>query len=75
MKGDDLVTTHVCSQAERIAGIEHDVSNLIRWQKDQNGSIFRVEKKVDKLIFWFMTFAITSIGGLGTALVLFLLNK
>lgn len=62
-------------QFERITGVEHDVDNLERWPKGQNGSIGRVEKKVDKLIILFIGSAITLIGGLGTAIVLFLLER
>ncbi len=41
-----------CVQEGRISGLEHDMDNMKGWQKSQNGSIVRVEGKVDKLIFF-----------------------
>lgn len=38
---------HNCTQIGTIEGLKHDVTNLIGWQKAQNGSIHRVEQKVD----------------------------
>lgn len=43
---------HACVQEGRICGLEHDMQNMKGWQKSQNGSIVRVEGKVDKLIFF-----------------------
>lgn len=40
--------------AGRIAALERDVDNLKSWQKSQNGSIRRVEDKVEKLQYWIM---------------------
>jgi GH25 family lysozyme M1 (1,4-beta-N-acetylmuramidase) len=39
---------------ERIATLEAEVANLSGWQKTQNGSIQRVEGKIDRLIFWML---------------------
>ncbi len=47
-----------CVQEGRISGLEHDMKNMNGWQKSQNGSIHRVEAKIDKLVFWQMTTAI-----------------
>lgn len=45
-------------QTEEIAAAlaEHgrDIANLVGWQKSQNGSIHRVEAKVDSLKTWMM---------------------
>ena len=55
-----------CIQEGRVSGLEHDMDNMKGWQKSQNGSILRVEEKVDKLVFWQMTtaigFALTVVG-------------
>lgn len=41
--------------------IEERVVSLEKWQKAQNGSILRLESKVDKLQFWIMTSAASAI--------------
>jgi hypothetical protein len=38
-----------CTQIGVIEGLKHDVNNLVGWQKSQNGSIHRVESKVDNI--------------------------
>ena len=50
-----------CIQIRAVAGLERDMENMKGWQKAQNGSIHRVEEKLDKLIFWGMTFAASTI--------------
>lgn len=37
------------------SGLQESVESLERWQAAQNGSIIRLEAKVDKLLFWAMT--------------------
>ena len=39
---------------EKISAIEQDVENLKGWQKSQNSAIYRVEAKVEKLLYWIM---------------------
>jgi len=46
---------HECKHEGKLASLESRVINLEGWQKIQNGSILRVEAKIDKLIFWVMT--------------------
>lgn len=40
--------------AERVASVETDMDNLKRWQAAQNGTIQRVDAKVDRLQYWIM---------------------
>ncbi len=39
----------VQENTKNIEGLRHDVDNLIGWQKSQNGTIYRVEEKVDSI--------------------------
>jgi len=45
---------HACHHESTIAAIQKEVENLKGWQKTQNGSILKVEAKIDKLIWWIM---------------------
>lgn len=45
---------HVCHHESTIAAIQKEIENLKGWQKTQNGSILKVEAKIDKLIWWIM---------------------
>lgn len=45
---------HVCHHEGTIAAIAKEVENLKGWQKNQNGTITKVEAKIDKLIWWIM---------------------
>ena len=47
-----------CIKEANIAALNTEMENMKGWQKAQNGSIVRVEEKVDKLIFWQMTTAV-----------------
>lgn len=42
----------IISLQGRAASMEADIRNLVGWQHTQNGTITRVDKKVDKLLFW-----------------------
>ena len=64
-----------CKQEGVIAGLEKSVENLEGWQKSQNGAIIRVEGKIDKLIFWFMTSAITLGIGFVVNIILMLVGR
>jgi|LSQX01.2.fsa_nt_gb hypothetical protein len=64
-----------CKQEGVIAGLEKSIKNLEGWQKSQNGSIIRVEGKIDKLIFWFMTSAITLGVGFAVNIALLLIRR
>lgn len=50
-----------CLQIGPIATLSADMENMKGWQKNQNGAIYRVEEKIDRLIFWGMTFAASTI--------------
>ena len=52
-----------------IAGLKADVCNLKGWQKTQNGTIHRVEAKVEKLLYWIMGVMVTCIFTLITLFV------
>ena len=40
--------------AERVATLEADVENIKGWQKTQNGTLQRIDGKIDKLVYWLM---------------------
>jgi hypothetical protein len=52
-----------------VAGLKADVCNLKGWQKTQNGTIHRVEAKVEKLLYWIMGVMVTCIFTLITLFV------
>ncbi len=60
---------------ERLRAVESDVSHIKDWQTKQNGTIQRVEQKIDRLIFWMMTAALGTLGSLIIGLILFFVNK
>ena len=43
-----------------IARLEERVSNLEGWQKTQNGSLIRLEEKIDKLLYLLLTTFLTA---------------
>ena len=52
-----------CHQEKVIAALEENIKNLTGWQKTQNGTLIRLEEKIDKLVWWILgTFATFSIG-------------
>jgi hypothetical protein len=50
-----------CIHAEDIGKLKESVDNLEGWQKSQNGTIHRVEIKVEKLQYWIMGVLVTCI--------------
>jgi len=52
-----------------VAGLKADVCNLKGWQKTQNGSLQRMEAKVEKLQYWIMGVMATCIFTLITLFV------
>jgi len=56
--------------AERLAAAEHDLQALKDWQQKQNGSLQRLEAKMDGLQKWL----IGLLGGVITSLILLLVN-
>lgn len=40
--------------AERVAALEADMDNVKGWQKTQNGTLQRIDSKIDKLVYWLM---------------------
>ncbi len=63
-----------CIQEGRISGLEHDMQNMQGWQKSQNGSITRVEEKVDKLIFFQLSTVVGMIVSIGLTVFSLLSN-
>ena len=55
---------------ERVAELSTRVENLERWQKRQNGSLQKIEEKMDKIYMWL----IGLMGGVITSLILLLVN-
>lgn len=45
---------HVCLHEGEIAKMAEAIKNLRNWQEKQNGTIGKVEAKIDKLIWWIM---------------------
>jgi len=37
-----------------VAGMKRDIANLQGWQKTQNGTLQRIDAKIDKLVYWLM---------------------
>lgn len=56
--------------AERLAATEHDVQALKDWQQKQNGSLQRLEEKMDSIQKWL----IGLLGGVITSLILLIVN-
>lgn len=52
-----------------VSGHEERLNNLEAYQKKQNGSLQRIEKKIDNLIWWMMI----SFAGIVSALLIGLL--
>jgi len=52
--------------AERVAALEADTENFRDWQLKQNGSLQRLEAKIDKIYMWL----IGLMGGVITSLLL-----
>ena len=46
-----------CQKAAEIAAMQTSIKHVLYWQNDQEGSILRVEQKLDRLIFWIMGMA------------------
>jgi len=57
------------SEKERIAKLEAEVENLSGWQKTQNGSLHRIEQKIDTKVD---TIYKILLGAAGTAALSFL---
>ena len=50
-----------CINEGKIGRMEEAIDNLEGWQKKQNGSLQRMEAKVEKLQYWIMGVMATSI--------------
>jgi hypothetical protein len=55
---------------EDVATVKADVNNLKGWQASQNGSILRIESRLEKLNWWF----IATLGGITVQLFLTLVK-
>jgi hypothetical protein len=55
---------------ERVIELSTRVENLEGWQKRQNGSLQKIEEKMDKIYMWL----IGLMGGVITSLILLLIN-
>jgi len=53
--GDSMIQKEIA-----IARLEERVSNLEGWQKTQNGSLIRLEEKIDKLLYLLLTTFLTA---------------
>jgi hypothetical protein len=58
-----------CINEGKIGRMEEAIENLEGWQKTQNGSLQRMEAKVEKLQYWIMGVMTTCIFTLVTLLV------
>ena len=50
-----------CVHEGKIGRMEESIDNLEGWQKKQNGSLQRLEAKVERLQYWIMGVMATSI--------------
>lgn len=55
---------------ERIACLEADRDSFREWQHKQNGSLQRLEEKIDKIYFWLVTL----MGGVSVSLILLIVQ-
>ena len=56
-----------CTQEKTIVVMEEAIKNLTGWQKKQNGTLIRIEDKIDKLVWWILgTFATFGLGIIST---------
>jgi len=39
---------------EEVAAMKQDIANLKGWQKTQNGTLQRIDEKIDRLVYWIM---------------------
>lgn len=39
---------------EDVAAMKQDIANLKGWQKTQNGTLQRIDEKIDRLVYWIM---------------------
>lgn len=60
---------------QTVSGYTQRLNDLTGWQKSQNGSIRRVEEKLDKLIFWFMTYAFGTFATITIGVIIYLLGR
>lgn len=68
----------MCALGELVATVaEHGarLDNLETWQKKQNGTLCRVEGKIDRLVLWMLTAAVGTVGTLIVGLILLLLRR
>lgn len=64
-----LVEKAIADVDRRITRVEQDVTNLRGWQKTQNGSLLRIDTKVDKLTWWIMGVLATTIASIFITIV------
>lgn len=60
---------HPCRQEVSIAEIESKVDEFTKWQERQNGSLQRIETKVDRLFFAVLGASLTTIAALVIVLI------
>ena len=58
-----------CVHEGKIGRLEEAIDNLEGWQKKQNGSLQRLEAKVERLQYWIMGVMVTCIFTLITLFV------
>jgi pyruvate/2-oxoacid:ferredoxin oxidoreductase alpha subunit len=65
-------TSHHCVQSDRLATAERAIKDLERWQSHQNGTLVRLEDKIDNQKTWVMGAALAGtlamLGALGQIL-------
>ena len=44
----------VIDLGKEVAAVKRDIANLQGWQKTQNGTLQRIDAKIDKLVYWIM---------------------
>jgi hypothetical protein len=71
----DRERCNACLMAPTIASHDRAVADLQQWQTRQNGSLSRLEEKVDRLQFWIMTTLATSLLGVIGLAVSLLVRK
>ena len=48
------MSQNIVELEREVAAIKTDLDNLKGWQKTQNGTLQRIDGKIDKLVYWIM---------------------
>lgn len=61
--------------AVSVARLDERVESLEAWQNKQNGTLQRLESKVDRLILWMLAASVGAMGSLSVGLLLYFAGR